>query len=98
MFGYQTVGIGMVDLGSGTFTTFPFPWVGKATATDDTGPGLICPNVACATPHNPTFDPQIQAITLDGHSNVWVITSLPGSGDPNVFTTLSPVYELPSPQ
>lgn len=94
MFAYQSVGVAMVDITSGEVTTFPFPWVGKASASDDTGPGLSCPNPACATPHNPTFDPQIQAITPDSHGDVWVVTSLPGSGDPNVFTSITPVYKL----
>jgi hypothetical protein len=94
MAAFETVGIAALDLGSGTIATYPFPSPDRSGTTPDVGPGLVCPQPSCATPHNPTFDPRIQAIVPDGHGNIWVIDSLPGKGEPNSYAALSPIEEL----
>jgi hypothetical protein len=86
------VGVGNVDVASGVVTAYLVPQAGSTPGD----PGFFCPPIpSCQqATQAPIFDPGIEAITLDSNGDVWVTTSVSGSGDPNVRTSLSPLYEL----
>jgi streptogramin lyase len=92
MLGHHLVGVGELNAASGAVQEYPFPQ--PPTVTN--GPEPACPpdvSSTCSSAH-PTFNPEIQAIQVDGHGNIWVVTRVSGSGDPNSFIGTSPVYEL----
>jgi hypothetical protein len=74
MVGYRSVGVGRVDP-LGAITTFPFPYIvnpGSPMAND-------CPTSAFhCVPSSAIFDPEIQALALDKHGKLWVITRVAG--------------------
>jgi hypothetical protein len=91
MAGFRSVGAGKLDLATGAVTSYPFPYI------DNPGspmPPNNCPPVPGCVPPGAVFDPQVQALALDGHANLWVLTSL--AGYVNGSATPSGVYELPA--
>lgn len=85
MQGYQSVGLGKLNLASNSISTYPIPQVVHHS------PDLP----ACVQPCSlsPVFDPQIQAIVVDASDDVWVIDRLPDTG-PAGQDVYSPIYEL----
>ena len=94
MIATRLVGIGRVSGSTGALTTYPFPQPAVTASASAALPacdplgGRNCSTAA------PVFDPRIQAICLDGQGHIWVVTRMSGSGDPNSFVAMSPVYEL----
>ena len=91
--GFGVVGVGELNPTSGAITAFPLP---QPKAVEGSGPGISCDPIVggnCDV-SNAAFDPQIQAITIDSHGDLWVVTRLAGSGDPHSMSLMSPVYEL----
>ncbi len=91
MVAYHSVGIGKLNLTSGVITSYPFPAVVGASPA-----GGSCPTTAfhCVNP-DAVFNPDVQAIVVDGSNNVWVINRLPDTGPPTP-SVISPMYELPA--
>jgi len=89
---YRSVGVAQLNLSTGAIKRFNFPYV-----IDPGGPGPpnTCPtNAIHCIPDNAVFDPGIQAIVLDQRANVWIVTELNGSGDPNQRSPMTPIMEL----
>ncbi|MDQ6876269.1 MAG: hypothetical protein M3082_00945 [Candidatus Dormibacteraeota bacterium] len=90
----NTVGVGNIELSSGANTSYRFP---QLTASPGTRGAPPCPGpTSCESLSKATFDPGIQAITVDGRGDIWVITRLAGSGDSISVSGMSPIYELPA--
>ena len=94
MLGYDLVGAAKLDLSSGAVRMYPFPQPDAGGAPAPAPGGCPLSPSGCDM-SKATFDPQIQAMALDAHGNLWVITRLSGSGDPHSFIAMSPIYELP---
>lgn len=105
MAGYWTIGIDRVDPTTGTVKEFPFAFVKH--------PGTPEPIVS-SCPSPPGFmdrcfpqykdpsavygNPEVQQLVIDKKGNVWVVTAVAASDDPNVNDgPLTPVYELIAP-
>lgn len=102
MIGYWTIGIARLDPSTRIVKSFPFSWVKH--------PGTPEPVISsCPSPlgldhcfpqyADPTAvpgNPEVQQLVIDKKGNIWVITSVGGSGVPDQPdpTVLSPVSEL----
>jgi hypothetical protein len=93
---YRDVGLAKLDASTGYLTRYSFPYI------ED--PGVPKPN-DCPTgafhcvPSSAVWLAQVDAIVFDSRNNVWVVTDLAGShdpnaGDPHEATPMAPVVEL----
>ncbi len=90
MLGLDLVGVGEID-SSGGLSTFPFP---RSAASGPGGAPACDPLAGRNCTGSATFNPEIQALTVDGHGDVWIVTRMAGSGDPHSVGGMRPVYEL----
>lgn len=88
--GYRFVGVGRVDISTGTTAIYPLPAV-----TAGSGPAPACGGAQCVPP-DAVFDPGIQAVIVDSRNDVWAITTVPGTGAGPVApaTKMTPAFEL----
>jgi hypothetical protein len=91
MAAYRSLGVGVLDPTTGAISRFPFPYIKN--------PGSPVPN-DCPTgafeciPTGTIALVGIDAVLLDQHSNVWIITEEPASNDPHQSSIIGPVVEL----
>lgn len=90
MLGYRSVGIGSIDVVTGAVALFPFPYIDH--------PGVPLPSVTpckvqvgCISSDS-VFDPDVQALVVDGQDDVWVLTRV--SGAISSLSSPSGVYEM----
>ena len=89
MLAFRSVGVGKLNVNTGSVTTYPFPYI------SDPGGPLVddCPTAAFdCVPSNAVFDPEIQALVVDAAGNLWVLTRVAGSAASSLGP--SPLYEL----
>jgi streptogramin lyase len=98
---YRSVGVAMLDLTSGSITNFPFPYIkdpGQKLSGTPSPLNMPCPAAGACITSADVFDAGVQAIVPDQRDHIWVITELPGSGDPNDRGPMAPIVELqPNP-
>ena len=91
MVGYRTFGLGELDMASAGVNTFPFPYIdqpGKHLPDD-------CPTGAIdCVPSSAVGIGEIEAVIVDAHQNVWVVTDWPSVNDPDNRRSMTPVVEL----
>jgi hypothetical protein len=91
MAAYRSLGVGVFDPTTGAINRFPFPYIKD--------PGSPVPN-DCPTgafhciPTGAIAGVDIDAVVLDQHSNVWIITEQPASNDPHNPPIITAVVEL----
>jgi hypothetical protein len=92
MSSYRNVGIAELTLSDGSVTQFPFPYIKL--------PGQHVPEEwSCAgqfdcIPSSAVYNAGVEAISLDKHGHVWVVTKVDSHPDATNLTIPSPVYEL----
>jgi streptogramin lyase len=96
MAAYRSIGVAMLDTTTGVITRFPFPYIdrpGQASTTPNT-----CPTGAFdCIPPDAIFGASIDALVVDSHGDLWVITEVGSHADPTSLAIPSPIYELTNP-
>lgn len=92
MLGRNLVGLGEVT-SAGAVEEYPLP---QQAGTGGADPACPPQNAQMCVEGHAVFNPEIQAIQVDRHGNVWVVTRVSGSGDPASVGGMKPIYELPS--
>jgi streptogramin lyase len=91
MLGYRTFGLGDLDMTSAAVNTFPFPYIdqpGKHLPND-------CPPMQFhCVPSSAVGVADIEAVIVDAHQNVWVVTDWPNVNDQNNRGPMGPIVEL----
>ena len=90
MFGYWTIGIARLDPLTGALKSFPFPFVkhpGTPVPVISSCPSRTEAFSHCipqyADPQDLYGNPEVQQLVIDKKGNVWVITAVAASDDPN---------------
>jgi hypothetical protein len=92
MSAYRSVGVAMLDPSTGAITRFPFPYIeapGRLASPDPT-----CVGAPSCIPSSAVFDGGVQALAVDSHGDLWVITEVADHVDPSDLKVPSPIYEL----